>query len=95
MPKTIKQIFIQFQHLLDVFFRAKTEDDIHNLKERIKLLREMKWFSEQELKDKLKKAEKRIKKLCSTEESSVILMSHKQTERAILKILNDCFGDGK
>ena len=43
----------------------------------------------------LEEAEKMIKRLCSTEESSVILMSHKQTERAILKILNDCFGVGK
>ena len=98
MPKTSKEIEAMINDIslchCDLGYEAKHEENGYKHQRRDEV-RQRKWFSEQELKDNLKEAEKRIKILCSTEESSVILMSHKKTERAILKILNDCFGVGK
>ena len=55
------------------------------------------WFSEQELKDKLKKAENRIDAITMKQILELALNKPKESALKILvkQILNDCFGVGK
>ena len=104
MPKTSEEIIKDYedieQRAIETFLLfvknskdSELEEDSKKLyKERQDFLFK-KWFSSQELKDKLKEAEKRIDEQIThkVEGSSVELIRKDNTKQ----ILNDCFGVGK
>ena len=94
MPKTIEKVIQEFT--------GKDDIEIHQFiydiaKDKFTLeTKNKKLFSEQELKDKLKKAEKRIDEIkylfiCEVHNHSLDLCGMKELKQ----ILNDCFGVGK
>ena len=77
MPKTTKEIIEAFQNLRNFT--------------KIEIAEKCAWYSEQELQDKLKDAEKRIDKYCRVPDVMISIRDIK----GVKQILHDCFGDGK
>ena len=94
MPKTTEKIIQEFTGKDDISIHQFIYDfskDNFTLQTKNKI-----WFSEQELKDKLKEAEKRIDKIeclliCEVHNQSLDLCGMKELKQ----ILKNCFGDGK
>ena len=91
MPKTYEEIYVEYADN-----NVSSRKDKDYIKEFDKFANQI-CYSEQEIKDKLKKAEKRIDAITMKQILELALNKPKESALKILvkQILNDCFGAGK